>query len=950
MNVRVKYTFIAVGAIVYLLNGCQTATNFGGKANKNGPVHTETQLPRTTDSIRGTNREQQSVDLPPPVLPAKPAQTLDHSQSNKLREAYKQFLALKGQGRDKYALPFAKLAVELSEKEFGKGHPNVAFYLRNHAELYTNLGQYGDAEPLFRKALTIVEKAKGVSHPDFSEGLSKLAMMYLDQGRYEDAELLLKRVLEIDERSLPADDLNKARHLHNLGKLLIAQDRYFESEVILEESLSIQEKILGRDHLSLARNLNDLGRTYKHRGRYGDARKTFKRALKIDRKLLAADHPRLATSLINSALVENPRDGTNSIKLGFMREQAIRSMPLLMEAWAIIRKAFGPKHPKLAAVLHDLANVYLLQGQDSTAHDFIRKSTSIYQSRASLGEGREVGTKSERKSRRDHFTSHVRIASYIGKSYRTNIKVKRDNSLISESFIAGQLAMATQAGFAVSSMAARFAAGNDDLGKIVRDHQDALSQWRKLDERLVRALSSRSNKRDAAGERTLRTKLDVLEKRILATSKRLAIDFPKYSQLAADQPVAVSEIQKLLAPDEALVVFLAPESTEVYPIAEIFAWVIRRDNIAFSTEIGNGYSVQAAIDKLRATLDPTRIVSFSDLPVFDRREAYGLYQKLFAPIEDDLEGANHVFVVPDGALQSLPLGVLVTSPPNGEISNYSDYRKVPWLAKKYALTTLPSVSSLSMLRRYSAKANNSVAFTGIGDPVLRGHPGSNRGIEIASLYRGTIADVEAIRNLPPLPETADELRMLLAATNGDPKQLYLGSMATEEVVKSADLSKSRIVAFATHALVAGDLENAEPALVLTPPTVGSEIDDGLLTSSEVSQLKLNADFVILSACNTASGDSLGGGEGLSGLAKSFFYAGSRALLVSHWPIASDATVNLTTAMMDFQADNPEIGLAEALQQSMMALMNIDKTPLYAHPMFWAPFVVVGEGGLTLSIR
>jgi len=126
--------------------------------------------------------------------------------------------------------------------------------------------------------------------------------------------------------------------------------------------------------------------------------------------------------------------------------------------------------------------------------------------------------------------------------------------------------------------------------------------------------------------------------------------------------------------------------------------------------------------------------------------------------------------------------------------------------------------------------------------------------------------------------------------------------------------------------------------------LATEADDGLLTASEVAQLDLNADWVILSACNTASSDGTPGAEGLSGLAKAFFYAGARALLVSHWPVASDAAVKLTTGLFKEAAAHPEIGRAEALRRSMLALMDDGDNPYFAHPMFWAPFVVVGEGG------
>jgi CHAT domain-containing protein len=159
------------------------------------------------------------------------------------------------------------------------------------------------------------------------------------------------------------------------------------------------------------------------------------------------------------------------------------------------------------------------------------------------------------------------------------------------------------------------------------------------------------------------------------------------------------------------------------------------------------------------------------------------------------------------------------------------------------------------------------------------------------------------------------------------------------------LAKYRIVAFATHGLLAGEFRGlAEPSLVLTPPLKASAQDDGLLTASEIATLNLNADWVLLAACNTAAPAQRYGAEGLSGLAKAFLYAGSRALLVSHWWVASHATVLLTTGAIGALAKDPAIGRAEALRQAMLPLMNGEAGEMYAHPVFWAPFINVGEGG------
>ncbi len=131
---------------------------------------------------------------------------------------------------------------------------------------------------------------------------------------------------------------------------------------------------------------------------------------------------------------------------------------------------------------------------------------------------------------------------------------------------------------------------------------------------------------------------------------------------------------------------------------------------------------------------------------------------------------------------------------------------------------------------------------------------------------------------------------------------------------------------------------------MTPPKEATDMDDGLLTTSEIARLDLDADLVILSACNTAAAGAEPGAEGLSGLAKAFFYAGARTLLVSHWSVISEAAKRLTTGMFDQLKKFPELGRAEALRRSMVGLLDSDEKAYFGHPIFWAPFVVVGEGG------
>jgi CHAT domain-containing protein len=211
--------------------------------------------------------------------------------------------------------------------------------------------------------------------------------------------------------------------------------------------------------------------------------------------------------------------------------------------------------------------------------------------------------------------------------------------------------------------------------------------------------------------------------------------------------------------------------------------------------------------------------------------------------------------------------------------------------------------------------------------------------------RGGQIDLRSVRSLPPLPETADELRSLAESLRAPPDSVHLRSAMTLAQLRAADLSRYRVIAFATHGLVAGELEGvAEPGLIMTPPANPSDDDSGILTATMISGLNLDADWVILSACNTAAADGTPGAEALSGLARAFFYAGSRALLVSHWAVASQAAERLTTGLFAAAAAAPEIGRAEALRRSMLHLLADGGESYFAHPLFWAPFVVVGEGG------
>ena len=168
-----------------------------------------------------------------------------------------------------------------------------------------------------------------------------------------------------------------------------------------------------------------------------------------------------------------------------------------------------------------------------------------------------------------------------------------------------------------------------------------------------------------------------------------------------------------------------------------------------------------------------------------------------------------------------------------------------------------------------------------------------------------------------------------------------------------DLSDRRVIAFATHALMAGDLDGLDqPALALSAPSISGGDEDGLLTMGEILRLKLNADWIVLSACNTGAAEGKGA-DAVSGLGRAFFYAGTRAVLVSMWPVETTSARKLTTGLFRYQREDKKLSRARALRKSVLELIDgpglkDDVTgkiaASYAHPLFWAPFIIVGESG------
>ena len=521
---------------------------------------------------------------------------------------------------------------------------------------------------------------------------------------------------------------------------------------------------------------------------------------------------------------------------------------------------------------------------------------------------------------------------------------------------------------ALQASSARSAANNPELAKLVRASQDTEKQIGAAVATLNNLLALAPFEREEKVVRATQVEISSLQAARAQTLKDIARKFPDYGNLINPPPPTALDLQSQLADDEALLSFY-------FGRFDSFVWIVRRDYpVQFARIKMTVGDLNAKVTKLREALEP-KAAMISDIPPFDVKLASELYAILLKPFESGWKPAKSLIVVTNGALGLLPLSLLPTAPAEIKTDDdplFASYSKVPWLARTHAVTMVPSVSAMQVLRKLPPGKSTRQDLIAFGDPYFSKEQAadaanSDKLVQLADVSATTRgmplkrrsspqldgADNAELSMLPRLPDTADELKSIALALQADPtKALNLGKEANEAAVKKMDLSGFKIVAFATHGLVPGELDGlTQPALALSAPSLSDSEGDGLLTMEEILSLKLDADWVVLSACNTAAGAGAGA-EAASGLGRAFFYAGTRALLVTNWSVHSQSAKDLVTDLFKRQADDAKLTRGEALRQAMMALMDgkgltnaSGNTEFaYAHPLFWAPYTIIGDGG------
>ena len=411
---------------------------------------------------------------------------------------------------------------------------------------------------------------------------------------------------------------------------------------------------------------------------------------------------------------------------------------------------------------------------------------------------------------------------------------------------------------------------------------------------------------------------------------------PRVADLATPKPLPAREFQRRLLPGEALV------ATLVTP-RDLYVWAVTGDGVRLARRNITEAELTEKVRRLRAGLVPASAAGATQLPPFDAAAAHELYGLVFAPVAASLKGITRIAWYGHGPLGSVPPAVLVSAPPaKPRLTTPAEFAATRFLVDQYAFSALADLSLFAWHRDRAPRAGEQ-RFLGVGAPMLSadelaGAPRS-RSYELAGALDG-----KALAELPKLGESVDEMKAIAQLVGEANATLWLGPEAREERFTADGLLGYRTIALATHGFLADEVQGLrEPSLMLALAPAARDRYDGLLTATEIATLQLDADLVILSACNTAGADGRPRAETFTGLTQAFFAAGARSLMVSHWPVMSGAAVQLSVGTMERSTARGQ-PLDRSLQQAMQAVRKDGAAnPLEAHPSYWGPFVIVGDG-------
>lgn len=821
-----------------------------------------------------------------------------------------------------YLTAFAALPEAEVSRDTAVARSNLEFSL---SQVLLQLSRIDAALAYQKASLETRERFLGPNDPDTIASYYGYAGVLRRAGQMEEAERYARIAVERAVAHVDPAHASYARALEMLAIILARTGRPVEATGYLARSLELKRQHEGADSLFFGYGLHLLGMTYLQRERYGDALPLLEEAAPIFARYQGENSP--------FGLGAQAYAAQATFALGHWQEalERLRAVDARMQASTVdneIAKRIGP----------DLVRALIRQGETAeaariAARDYARLLESENAEALTLRHARlvEARARSMLAARPADALEEARaMLAFLGReAARTAAgpvvaEQRAALDLVMEiavdcgdaDLMAQAMARITGSGLAQATAlrAERLSASDPALAEALRALQQADAAIEAADRELLRALAAGTSA-DAA--RAALAAADEARREALAA---LAARDAATARLVSSDPVDVAAIRAGLGKGEALLA-LAPAYDGAYSLlVTADAALVRRLDLPRAELV----ALAAAVRESAVALD------------FDAAAAARLAAVLLPPeTRAALKGAQTLRILAGGPLASLPFGLLVLEP--GE-----EARAPTWLADRFALVNVASLADRA--RRARPQARGLVAFAAPVPFASGGAQGAGTGAEgvmsPAAYFARRGADAARLALLPPLPGAAREARAIAQAFGPERSRLFLGAEASEARLADPGVREAEVLVFATHGLVGGELEGvAEPALVLSPPAegAGDQEFDGLLTASEIARLDLSADWVILTACDSAAGFE-GGAPAFSGLVSAFRFAGGGTLLATHWQVRDDVAAYVATEMLRHYRRHGD--KAKALRHALDRLRRQSGLPGADQPDIWAPFVLI----------
>lgn len=813
----------------------------------------------------------------------------------------------------KKALELYQKALHIEKEVLGEDHREVAKIYNSIALLYWNEGNQRKAKTYYNKSFSIKLKQLMKQGTSIANDYKFLDRETVEKGTFDDAQKSFQQSLNLHREAYGDNHPLMAAIYENIGILNAIEGYYDKAMENLRKSLSIRLDAFGHENIKSASSFHNIGVCLQLQGDYGQAKRFLNNALSIKLNLLGRYHTETADTYYQLGNVEQGQGEFNNA-LTYYQNALISMVPDFSSADFYVNpeSTRAQSDDKLLKVLAAKALTLRKRHElEPVGIEDLQASLATYSLISQLIENIRSGFKSENYKL---FFGEKCIEIY-GQALQTAFKlyeISGNSEYKEKAFIFSEKSKAAVLSEAVSESQARRFAG-------IPDHQLEREKKLKAELALYDTYLEKEYAKEKPGDKERLKSIEehyyMLKGEYLNLIEYFEKNYRKYYELKYKaRPLSIPDMRQALEPTAALIEYFFTNGT-------VYIFVLTRD------------SIEAVSQPVAADFHENLTGFYNSIKKIEEKNflnlSHYLYQVLIKPVRHLLIDKERLIIIPHGQLHYIPFETLASGP-----IVESDFSWINYLIKDFSFNYHYSASLWLYNTRHDKRTveKNFIGFA----PVFSDADERDVYRESSSTTRDIFIGAGG-EHYPELPATEKELHAIINLfKNANKKALgYFHEQATENIIKSEDMKSYNFIHIATHSLK-GSGNTKLSGLIFSKPASPADEEDGILYSSEIYNLNLDAKLVVLSSCESGIG-ILVKGEGMFALARGFFYSGVQNIIFSLWKVEDKTTSRL---MIEFyRGILSGQSLPAALQKAKLKLI---KNRFTAFPKYWSGFILVGE--------